>query len=171
MSKFKRLTFDNPQGNYQFLHNMTGIDANKEVYLRDFNGEGDLNLMEYCNLQCKEKCGRESIDAPAVEYGDYMDCDCVVSMFYAIAVGHAELRAKLSRYEDTGLSPEDLKERTCEWSEDDSGMWICSKCDMAWEFTHDGLVENEVNYCHKCGRKIVKIVPYAEEVDKDEERD
>lgn len=108
----KTLVTENPEGNYQYLHNMTAI-KDKEVYLRDFNGEGDLNLMEFSNRQCKEKCGREPIEAPAEEFGDYMDCDCVVSMFYAMAIGHAELRHRLGQYESSGLSPEDLKERTC----------------------------------------------------------
>lgn len=165
--KFIRLVTEKTEGNYQYLHNMTVI-KDKEVYLRDFNGEGDLNLMEFCNRQCKEKCGREPIDAPAEEYGDYMDCDCVVSDFYAMAVGHAELRAKLGRYEDSGLSPEDLKERTCEWSEDEDGNWSCSKCTAVWIFPGDGPGENEMSYCPECGRKIVKVSPWEDKPLEDE---
>lgn len=107
MSKSKPLVTDNPEGNYQNLHNMTGIDANKEVYLRDLNGKGDITLVEYCRKECKEQCNVD-IDEGAEEFAEYMDCDCPVSYFYHMAVGHAELRHRLRQYEDTGLSPSDL---------------------------------------------------------------
>ena len=48
----------------------------------------------------------------------------------------------------------ELKAETCEWSEDDDGVWTCSKCDIAWEFTSDGPRENGVNYCPGCGWKL-----------------
>lgn len=51
---------------------------------------------------------------------------------------------------------------TCEWSEDDSGMWTCSKCDIAWEFTCDGPKENDLIYCPKCGRKVINTSYYQD---------
>ena len=95
-----------------------------------------------------------------------MDCDCIISYFYHMAVGHAELRSKLGRYEDTGLDPDGIKEATCEYSEDEDGIWSCSKCDSVWTFINGGPKENNVHYYPKCGRKIAK---WNEYVDEDEE--
>jgi len=59
----------------------------------------------------------------------------------------------------------DVDDKTCEWSVDDEGVWTCSKCDIAWEFINDGPMENGTNFCPKCGREIVKVNTYQEEVD------
>ncbi len=104
---FRRLTTEEPQGNVQWMHNMTGI-KNREVYLRDYNGEGDLSLVDYCKKECNERCDID-IDVGAEEFGEYMYCGCIVAQFYWIAVGHAELRAHLSEYEDSGLSYKEVK--------------------------------------------------------------
>lgn len=96
----KRLTTDQPQGMHEYTHNMTKV-INGEVYLRNFCDEGDKSLVEYCKEECKSRC---KIDvAPGVgaeEFGEYMECDCVVAHFYFLAVGHAELRLHLKQYED-----------------------------------------------------------------------
>ncbi|WP_434510122.1 hypothetical protein [Desulfitobacterium sp. AusDCA] len=161
--EFTPLVTDNPQGNYQWLHNMTVV-KDKEVYLRDFNGEGDLSLVDYCKRECKSKCDSD-IDAGAEEFGEYMDCDCIVSCFYGMAVGHAELREHLKQYEESGLSPVELNNLYklfdwCEWLEDEDGNWKCSKCDCYWTFTEGGPKENEVNYCPTCGKRIAKNISY-----------
>lgn len=161
MSKLKPLVTETPEGNYQNLHNMTGIDANKEVYLRDFDGEGNISLDEFCKKACMEKCEFKFDDEPsAEEFGEYMDCNCVVSLLYHMAVGHAELRNRLGQYESF-----ETKE-TCEWEEDGGGTWACSKCEMVWEFNNGGPNDNDMHYCPKCGKEIVEIKPY--EVDEDE---
>jgi hypothetical protein len=109
MSEYRKLVIENPEGNYQQLHNMTGVDSNKEVYLRDYNNEGNLSLVEYCKKECMERCEFEfDASTPADEFGEYMDCDCPISLLYHMAVGHAELRNRLGQYEDTGLSPTEL---------------------------------------------------------------
>lgn len=114
MSEYKRLTTDKPQGNYQWLHNMT-IIKDQEVYLR--GSEEDINLVEFCKKECKEQCNTD-IEADATEFGEYMDCDCVVAWFYHMAVGHAELRARLQAYENTGLSPEQIEELKYRYAKD-----------------------------------------------------
>ncbi len=118
MNSLKPLVIDNPEGNYQNLHNMTGIDANKEVFLRDLGGEGDISLVDYCKHECKVKCDVDQ-EGEAIDFAENMECDCPVTLIYHMAIGHAELRNRLGQYESTGLSPEELKKRTCEWSEDD----------------------------------------------------
>lgn len=105
--KFKKLVKEDPQGNYETLHNMTTI-KDREIYLRNFGTDGDISLVDYSNNECKRKCGRD-IKATAEEFGEYMDCDCIVSVFYSMAIGYAELRAYLKAYEDTGISPDEVK--------------------------------------------------------------
>ncbi|EHQ88258.1 hypothetical protein [Desulfosporosinus youngiae] len=164
--KFIRLVTENPQGNYQYLHNMTVI-KDKEVFLRDFEGEGDLSLVDYCKRECMERCNTD-IDASVEEFGEHMDCGCPITLIYHMAVGHAELRNRLGQYESSGLSPEDLKERTCEWSEDDEGNWSCSKCTAVVIFAEDGPSENRMSFCPECGRKIINISLWKDELLEDE---
>ena len=162
MSKLKPLVTENPEGNYQNLHNMTGIDANKEVYLRDFDGKGNLSLVEYCQKECQEKCEFTS-DTSAEEFGEEMDCACPIALLYHMAVGHAELRHRLGRYEATGLNPEEITGRTCEYIEEDDETWNCSKCPANWTFTDGGPEDNKVNYCPECGRKVVAWIKHVED--------
>ncbi len=52
--------------------------------------------------------------------------------------------------------------KTTRWSKNkDYELWECNNCDIAWEFSYDGPEENEVNYCPKCGLKIVEFVREA----------
>jgi hypothetical protein len=167
MSKLKPLVTENPEGDYQWLHNMTVI-KDKEVFLRGFENldiKGDVSLVNFCRGQCKEKCDSDMPEVGPEEFGEYMDCDCIVSIFYAMAVGHAELRHRLGQYEATGLSPEEITGRTCEYSEDDDETWSCSECPTNWTFTDGGPEDNRVNYCPECGRKVVAFIPYREGAD------
>lgn len=95
----KRLTTDSPVNNTEYMHNKTKV-IDRNVYLRDYNGEGDKCLVEYCTEQCKKKCGAERTGISVEEFGEYMDCDCIVAHFYWMAVGHAELRNYLQYYEN-----------------------------------------------------------------------
>lgn len=109
MKKYRRLTTDEPQGMYEGLHNGTKV-INGEVYLRDYEGHGDMNLMKY--IRCKyeevynEQLGLDNV--PAEEFGEYMDTGDIVSDFYHMCVGYAELRERLKQYEDSGLSPDEV---------------------------------------------------------------
>lgn len=66
-----------------------------------------------------------------------------------IAADHIEaLEAQLAQYE-------------CEWSPEDdyeSSNWS-SGCGAHWEFFDDGPVENGVEYCFRCGGKVVIETP------------
>lgn len=85
---------------------------------------------------------------------------------------------KLARYEETGLEPEGVHriislanklakepKETCEWVEDDSGTWSCSKCEASWEFNNGGPSDNDMHYCPKCGREIATINKFEGEED------
>ena len=106
--KYKRLTTENPEGNIEYMLNMTKC-INKEVYLRDLTGEGDISLVDYCKKEYKRLHGTD-IDVGVDEFGEYMDDNNLLSLFYWMAVGYAELRLRLTTYEDSGLSPEQVKE-------------------------------------------------------------
>ena len=95
------MTHEQPEGMYESLHN-TAFVKGKEVYLRGMgeNGE-DISLCAYCAAQCKERCGTDLTDISTEEFGEFMDCECPVSLLYAIAIGAAEMREKLSKFEDT----------------------------------------------------------------------
>lgn len=96
-----RLTFDRPEGMYQALHN-TAFVQNNEVWLRGLGTDNkDVPLTVYCGEQCASRCGETHMPfVPAQEFADYMDCECPVCALYIIAVGAAELRARLMLYED-----------------------------------------------------------------------
>jgi hypothetical protein len=116
MSEMKRLTTDNPNSSTEWMHNMTVV-KNREVYLREYDQE-DTNLVEYCKNECKDKCGTE-IDADVTEFGEFMDCDCIVARFYHMTVGYAENRERLKVYEDGKI--DELKR--CY-----SAEWVNGKC-------------------------------------------
>jgi len=47
------------------------------------------------------------------------------------------------------------KAETCLWSQDeDEDMWE-TECGRAWQFTEGGPVENEMTYCHGCGKRVI----------------
>lgn len=106
--EYKRLTTDEPQGNTGYMLNMTKV-IDKEVYLRNIDGESNIRLVDYCKVIYKEEYGAD-IDASAEEFGEYMDDDSLLSLFYWMSVGHAELGLRLAAYEDSGLSPVETQE-------------------------------------------------------------
>ena len=114
--RLKRLTHEPPQGMYEALHN-TAFVQEQEVFLRGCgkNGE-DVSLCQYCAEQCKERCGSDFADIPASEFGEYMDCECPVSLLYFVAVGAAEMRQKLMRYEDAEETACDRAEKCADGS-------------------------------------------------------
>lgn len=97
----KRLTHEPPQGMYESLHNIA-IVKEREVFLREMgeNNE-DITLCRYCAAACKERCNIDIADVPPDEFGEcIMDCECPIALLYVVAVGAAEMRLKLMKYED-----------------------------------------------------------------------
>jgi len=95
MDKRIRLTTDEPETNMEWIHNCTKI-IDTEVFINGINE--DINLVDYCKQECKNKCDLD-LDGNAEEFGELMDCDCVVSRFYWTSVGHAHLRTRLMQFE------------------------------------------------------------------------
>lgn len=102
--RMQRLTYDEPEGIYEFMHN-TAFVKDREVYLRGYGENGDdINLCAYCAGECKKKCDVDLAEVPSSEFGEYMDCLCPVSALFFIAAGAAEMREKLKKYEDADES-------------------------------------------------------------------
>ena len=61
-------------------------------------------------------------------------------------------REHLRRLFDT---PPAAQPTACQWTpmDDESGTWE-SACGQAWTFMEDGPVENNVRFCHGCGKPI-----------------
>ncbi len=100
--KFEQLpnvVTEEPNGNIESMRNMVYI-KNKEVYLRGLGEDDkDVKLVDYCESENKRLYGTE-IEADTSEFGDYMDDDSLLSLFYWACVGFAEVREILKQYED-----------------------------------------------------------------------
>lgn len=95
-----RLTHEPPEGVYESMHNAT-IVRDREIYLRGLGENGqDINLCAYCAKECKERCDVDLSEVPSEEFGECMDCECPVATLFFVAAGAAEMRWKLTSYED-----------------------------------------------------------------------
>lgn len=112
--EIKRITTDNPADseipNYLSLMNYCTAQNGRAV-LRYADGKENVDLAEYVEKYChNHDCTH--MDASDLETFEecLTDCDCVAAMLYFCGVQAAENNARLKRYEDTDLSPEEIKE-------------------------------------------------------------
>ena len=69
----------------------------------------------------------------------------------------AEIEGRLRRVEEAQRSGGVVyRER----NPDGEGAWECSGCGVAWELIEGGPLENDMNFCSRCGRPITAIEPY-----------
>lgn len=106
----ERLTTDNPQTNVETMCNYARA-KNQEVYLTYADGE-EVALAEYIAKHAAEDHGCDTTAQEVIEGDSCMECDCPLAILNVVAVQAAELRARLMKYEDTGLSPEEINELT-----------------------------------------------------------
>lgn len=119
--EIKRITTDNPSKsdfpNYLQLMNYCTYKNGRAV-LCYADGKDNVDLAEYTALKCRKRgkeCGNDMcVDMTAKEVMDgalmELGCDCVNAVMYFCAAQAAENNAHLKQYEDTGLSPEEIKE-------------------------------------------------------------
>lgn len=94
----KLITTENPKDMVETMHNMVFV-KNKEVYLRGIGEEEtDISLVDYCKGEYKELYNKD-INVDAEEFGEYMDDNSLLSVFYWSCVGFAEVREQLKTYE------------------------------------------------------------------------
>lgn len=94
----KRLTTDNPQGNFEKLMNFAYAKHNR-VHLSYADGKDDIDLCEYVSKLAKAKGFDFSPDF-IMEDGLFDNYDDDFAVLYYLAVQAAELRSRLKLYED-----------------------------------------------------------------------
>lgn len=103
-----RLTTDTPEGNFQALMNFA-YAKNGEVWLRGAGDDGeDVLLNEYISQLSKCNLVGCEIETEDVPESCAQGCFCHLGALFAAATQAAELRARLSAYEEVGLSPEEI---------------------------------------------------------------
>lgn len=52
--------------------------------------------------------------------------------------------------------------------DDDQNIWKCDKCKNEWCFIEVGVIENDTDYCPKCGLQILRIITHGWDEDGNE---
>lgn len=94
----KRLTTDNPKGNFERLMNYA-YAKNNRTHLSYAGGKYDVDLCEYVSDLAKAK-GYDFSPELIMEDGLLDNCDDDFAILYYCAVQAAELRERLKLYED-----------------------------------------------------------------------
>lgn len=94
----KRLTTDNPQGDFEKLMNFAYTKYNR-VHLSYADGKDDIDLCEYVSKLAKAK-GFDFSPEFIMEDGLFDNYDDDFAVLYYLAVQAAELRSRLKLYED-----------------------------------------------------------------------
>lgn len=113
--RLKRLTTDNPDGNFEILMNYC-YGKDRIAMLRYAGGKEDIPLHEYVAKLCKEKgcIEDENVTLDDIEemicdpWGDC--CDCSIGVLYYLGCQAVNARGVLKRYEDSGLSAKETQE-------------------------------------------------------------
>jgi len=110
----RRLTTDTPDGNFEIAMNYV-YDDGGEAFIRHDGKTDNVPLWEYIDGLCRER-GCHIALPQASEQTDWRCCDCVmdgescpVSVMYIFAAQAVQCRGVLKRYEDTGLTPDEIK--------------------------------------------------------------
>lgn len=110
----ERLTTDNPKNNYETLMNYCTTGNDGWAVLKYAGGEENIKLHEYAAKCCQEH-GCKNITADFVAEDGLFDCyDCPIAIMYYCGTQAAENNARLSAYEDTGLTPEEITKMQAE---------------------------------------------------------
>lgn len=94
----KRLTTDNPKGNFERLMNYA-YTKNGRVFLLYAGGKYDVDLCEYVSDLAKAK-GYDFSPEFIMKDGLFENCDDDFAILYYCAIQAAELRTRLKMYED-----------------------------------------------------------------------
>lgn len=94
----KRLTTDNPQGNFERMMNYA-YAKNGKVILRYGAEKEDIDLCEFME-RVADRC--EGLKAKDFMKGACVECDadCSLGILYTVAIQAAELRERLKLYEN-----------------------------------------------------------------------
>lgn len=96
----RKIINESPEGMVENMHNFVFV-KNKEVYLRGIGEDyTDISLVDYCKDEHKRLYDSEIEESDPCEFGEYMDDDSLLSLFYWACVGFAEVRERLKYYEE-----------------------------------------------------------------------
>lgn len=96
---------DNPKDNIEYIRNQVYI-KDRQVYLRSMpKSDTDINLLDY--VREEDDCYKQYNNEDMMEIL-FDEITNPLELAYWLAVGFAEVREFLRRYEDTGLSPEEI---------------------------------------------------------------
>ncbi|EQB3100454.1 hypothetical protein ACYIU4_001790 [Clostridium botulinum] len=156
----KKTITENPKTNVEVMHNMVFV-KDKEVYLRGVGEDyTDISLIDFCKEEYKRLYDIEIKESDPCEFGECMDDDSLLSLFYWSCVGFAEVREYLKKYENI---EENIKE--CEYccgDVDNRDLLLSDGCDGIYIDGNGSLIgddvfnfsDKKINYCPVCGRKL-----------------
>lgn len=112
-AEMKRLTTDNPQGNFETIMNMV---YSKDGWQHIRHGETDMPTTDFCLSLCRER-GCDVVPpefAVTQEEKDWLifgclDEMCPIATVYAALSGFGHVRDRLKMYEDAGMMPPEEK--------------------------------------------------------------
>ena len=91
----KGLITENPKTNVELLLNRVYVKDN-EVWLKGLGSGKDISLVDYCNNEHEQTYGWKIEETDPVEFGECLfGSGDMIEMFYFLATGFAEVRAKL----------------------------------------------------------------------------
>lgn len=149
---------------YELAHNCMIIN-NGEAWYRDFENEISLRNMireikkKYEGDYNEQLDDDELLDQILLEDLQFATetMSGFIAVFNMIACSHADLREILRRYEDTGLTPEQIMELK-EKNTAKQVTEVCGVCGEKYECPNcgSGLRDTDVfvGYCKWCGQKI-----------------
>lgn len=167
----KRLTTDNPNGNFETILNFV-YSKDGWAYIRHDGEFEDVSLTNWARRQCQLRgCKEVFLETPQEIDERLCDClmdgpicsdvpSCPIALAYCFASQAVHLRSRLAAYEDTGMEPgEILKATATDMSPVVHGRWkegtvrgsfalICSECGC------DAGVNYNFAYCPNCGAKM-----------------
>lgn len=97
--------------------------------------------------------------AVLAKWGTPQTADCTRSHPHEDMSGYCLLRTEIARLANENArlkasQPVVREPLTCEWTHnDDDGYWDTS-CGKAWRFDDGGPKENNMNFCHCCGKTL-----------------
>lgn len=123
--EMKRLTTDknvSEMSMIELAHNSCYVDKERMARYRDY--ELDIDARDLAKMLAKNMCNEDLTSMTDEEFDDYiremvsegMNSQIgIIALFYRNVWAMADLREKLEDYEDTGMTPEQVKEMQIEW--------------------------------------------------------
>lgn len=135
-----------------------GEEENRALRQRITALEAEVDAILYTAARAEDVVSLlDKHGVPTHEGGELLELDRRVSF----AMSRHDLTQRIATLEAE-------RDKTCEWLESESGEYWNTACRATWCFEAGGVKENDVTFCHNCGRRVV-AVPWVDEPEPDEE--